>query len=310
MFANVYPILCVPGTLLSNYLTERWGLRCTLNLAFFLSCVGAWGRSLFNFSPALALASHAVLVVLQPTFNNMIPRVSVAWFRLERVVTATSFMFGMSAFGLALGQILPPALVQESPSFSKDQVTYLAIVQASLFSFAWLVALFLFRAKPGSPPSAVAETPRFDLCTSLCVLLRSGPFLLLLASQFLVSAGSVATYTLLEPMLAIFEYPSPARFASLINAASCVIGFFATLGVGVLVDRTKHFKLPLFLSSLLTAVDLGVFAWFGEERLQWLAALLIVALGILVSVTMTISVELGCEVAYPIESRAALGRRA
>ena len=111
MFPNINPILCIPGTLLSNYLAERLGLRATLNIAFFFSCVGAWSRIFFNYSPYLALGGQVVLTILQPTYNNMIPRVSVAWFHLSRVVTATSFMFGICAFGMALGQVLPPAFV-------------------------------------------------------------------------------------------------------------------------------------------------------------------------------------------------------
>ena len=55
MFANIYPILSIPGTLLSNCLTQRYGLRCALNLSFFFSCLGAWCRVLLNSSINLAL---------------------------------------------------------------------------------------------------------------------------------------------------------------------------------------------------------------------------------------------------------------
>ena len=110
----------------------------------------------------------------------------------------------------------------------------------------------------------------------------------------------MATYNLLEPILSIYKYPKPAHLASIFNSVSCAIGFFGTLGTGMLVDKTKKFKVPIFVCSVLTVVDLAVFTWFGPDRLEWLVGILILVLGVLIAVTMTVSVELGCEIAYPV----------
>ena len=192
----------------------------------------------------------------------MIPEISVTWFRLSRVGTATSFMFGVSSIGSAIGQNLPTVIVQEH-AFEKKQLTYLAITQASIVSFAWLVSVCFFSPRPKRPPSAVALAPRFKIGAGLCRLLRSGPFMLLMLSQFLVNAGSVASYNLLELFVAIYDYPSPTRFASIVNAISLVIGFFGNLGIGLLIDWKKQFKGILFLCSLATALVLGLFTWTG-----------------------------------------------
>lgn len=150
-------ILYLPGTILSVFLMERYGLRVCLTVGAALNAISAWMRygACFISSPhtsfALLLVGQCVGGVAQPIFTNLPSRIAGDWFPVTERDLGTVAGAMSNPLGNAVGSVVPSLLVN-----GPDDIPLLMIIQAG-WSTALAVGVLLFvRDRPPTPPSAGA----------------------------------------------------------------------------------------------------------------------------------------------------------
>ena len=138
--------------------------RSFLVLSFSFFFVFHWSshRTTSRFvcaSEVIVLPSYACCVASQPFFANAPPLLSVIWFGEDERVLATTIACNANVLGIAGAYLLAPLVVGENAN-DRDRVPTLnEIIGLACFATA-LIATFLFRDRPFSPPSRAAEIKR------------------------------------------------------------------------------------------------------------------------------------------------------
>ena len=159
MLSLVFLIVYLPASVLTVYLTERYGLRAAILSGCGLNAIGGWLRFIACYLPPERGASFGLLLigqlfgaVAQPFFTNLPARVSADWFTAGHRDGATVVGSMANPIGNALGSIIP-ALVVGSPD---DMPTFL-LGQAVVFTVLALISFVGVPTAPLTPPSAAAE---------------------------------------------------------------------------------------------------------------------------------------------------------
>lgn len=158
MLSLVYMLLYVPGSALSLWSMERYGLKATLwagavgnAVAAALLAGGAWLPSQ-PAAYAVVLLGQVVGGMVQPAYLNAPSRIAADWFSAGERDMATVVLSLSNPIGNALGSLLP-GLVVAAPGDVKLYLTYQAAAAAVLLGMALPL---LSRDRPPAPPSAAA----------------------------------------------------------------------------------------------------------------------------------------------------------
>ena len=163
----VFLLLFLPGTVLTSFCVERYGVRAALVVGTALNCIGAWVR----WTGALASSTRPLgfaLVMLgqclagfgQPLFTNLPARISADWFPASQRDIATTVASLSNALGVAAGSVVPTLAV----STAGDIAPFL-LVQAAVSTVFLAITIFGVRSdRPPTPPSASAAL-RLDKAT-------------------------------------------------------------------------------------------------------------------------------------------------
>ena len=153
-------LLFLPGTVLTSFLVERYGLRTTLIAGSALDCAGAWlryGGALV--APASRPAGFALLALgqcvaalAQPCFTNLPARLSADWFPASQRDVATVVASLSNALGVAAGSVLPTLAV----AAAGDLAPFLLWQAVACTVFLAGTAAAVRSDRPATPPSAAA----------------------------------------------------------------------------------------------------------------------------------------------------------
>jgi hypothetical protein len=153
-------LLFLPGTVLTSFLVERYGLRTTLIVGSALDCAGAWlryGGALV--APASRPAGFALLTLgqcvaalAQPCFTNLPARLSADWFPASQRDVATVVASLSNALGVAAGSVVPTLAV----AAAGDLAPFLLWQAVACTAFLAGTAAAVRSDRPPTPPSAAA----------------------------------------------------------------------------------------------------------------------------------------------------------
>ena len=202
--------------------------------------------------------------------------------------------------GGAIGQLIPVWIVKDGSHFHQSQITTLMIVEASYASFMLVLVLHFFRNKPHKPPSPTASQQREPFCKSMKLLLSNWNFILLVLTFFCIVGTLNNLATILEEIFSLYSYPNPTTFSSLVNSLNFFVGFGGSIVFAAIADRTKKFKLLMFVCAFESACVLACFTWLAPRRSAWLSGSLVCLFGAFNVATIPLALELGAELSYPV----------
>ncbi|XP_058691128.1 heme transporter FLVCR1 isoform X2 [Poecile atricapillus] len=248
----VYMVAYVPLILPATWLLDARGLRLTALLGAGLNALGAWLKcgSLAPQRYPLTLAAQAVCAVAQVFILGLPSRIASVWFGPTEVSTACAVAVLGNQLGTAIGFLLPPVLVPNTPN-DIDLMAHnigimfygTAIVSTLLFFLTGVV----FEEKPKYPPShsqAVLQTKPpedYSYKQSIINLFKNIPFILLLISYGIMTGAFYSVSTLLNQMI-VTHYEGEEVNAGRIGLTLVVAGMVGSIICGLWLDYTKTYK--------------------------------------------------------------------
>ncbi|KAG7331613.1 hypothetical protein KOW79_005582 [Hemibagrus wyckioides] len=305
----VYMVAYIPLIFPATWLLDRKGLRVTALLGAGLNCAGAWLKCA-SAGPGLfwvTMSAQVVCSVAQVFILGLPSRIASVWFGPKEVSTACATAVLGNQLGVAIGFLLPPVLVPNTPEDKEQMGHNISIMfygTAAVSTLLFILTIFVIQDRPPLPPSkAQAVLPTglaedYSYKQSIINLFRSKPFILLLLSYGIMTGSFYSVSTLLNQMI-IFYYEGEELNAGRIGLTLVVAGMVGSILCGLWLDHTKTYKMTTLSVYVLSFLGMLVFTFTLD-----LGHLLLIfftggALGFFMTGYLPIGFEFAVEITYP-----------
>ncbi|XP_054438176.1 solute carrier family 49 member A3 [Pteronotus mesoamericanus] len=305
----VYFVVSIPFGLAAIWVLDSVGLRWATVLGAWLNFVGSVFRALpcmpFRASEPFAflLGGQSLCALAQSLVIFSPAKLAALWFPEHQRATANMIGTMANPLGVLVANLLSPALVKKED----DIPVMLGIYMVPAGLACLLATACLWESVPPTPPSAgAAQSTSEGFLDGLKLLLRNKAYVIL-AVCFGGGVGIFSSFSaLLEQVLCVEGYSN--EFAGLCGALFIVFGILGALGLGLYVDRTKHFTEAVKVGFCLTSLVCVAFALVSQRRGQAVALAAICSLlGLLGFSAAPVAMELAVECSFPVGEGAAAG---
>ncbi|MCJ8750062.1 hypothetical protein PDJAM_G00195070 [Pangasius djambal] len=286
----VYMLAYIPLIFPATWLLDRAGLRVTALLGAGLNCAGAWLKCA-SAGPGLfwvTMAAQVVCSVAQVFILGLPSRIASVWFGPREVSTACAAAVLGNQLGVAIGFLLPPVLVPNTPEDKELMAHNISIMfygTAAISTVLFILTVFVIQDRPPLPPSqAQAVLPTglaedYSYKKSIINLFKSKPFVLLLLSYDFLQGEELN--------------------AGRIGLTLVVAGMVGSILCGLWLDHTKTYKMTTLIVYVLSFLGMLVFTFT-----LGLGHLLVVfftggVLGFFMTGYLPIGFEFAVEITYP-----------
>ncbi|XP_053778765.1 solute carrier family 49 member A3 isoform X2 [Desmodus rotundus] len=305
----VYFVVSIPFGLVAIWVLDSVGLRWATILCAWLNFVGSVLRALPCMplrvqDPFAFLMGGQSLCALAQTLVIFSPaKLAALWFPEHQRATANMIGTMANPLGVLVANVLSPALAKEEGGIPTMLGIY--IIPAGLACL--LATACLWESVPPTPPSAgAAQSTSEKFLDGLKLLLRNKAYIIL-AVCFGGGVGIFSSFSvLLQQVLCVKGYSN--EFAGLCGALFIVFGILGALGLGLYVDRTRHFMEAVKVGFCLTSLVCVAFALVSQLRGQTIALATICSLlGFFGFSVAPVAMELAVECSFPVGEGAAAG---
>jgi len=234
---------------------------------------------------------------------NAPAKVGSRWFGKNSRGSATSIASIANSFGVAIGFLLPMLFVK--PSYPNDEyeaarsdIRSYVIFEAVLITILGIIVLALFKDKPPTPPSASAGSVHEDFKESVKHLFTNRNYLYLLLSFACMNALFNTLGSVIGVIVANYGFTS--NDSSIFGTAYLLSGIVGAAIAGVILDKTKKYKLLLIISSAISGVGLLLFCLVLQTSNFAIVFISITVVGFGMLAILPIGFELACEITFPI----------
>uniref|UniRef100_A0A8B9ZDY3 Choline/ethanolamine transporter FLVCR1 n=1 Tax=Anas platyrhynchos TaxID=8839 RepID=A0A8B9ZDY3_ANAPL len=267
----VYMVAYVPLILPATWLLDARGLRLTALLGAGLNMLGAWLKcaSLAPDRYAVTMAAQAVCAVAQVFILGLPSRVASVWFGPSEVSTACAVAVLGNQLGTAIGFLVPPVLVPNTPNdidLMAHNISIMFYGTAIVSTLLFFLTGVVFEEKPKYPPShsqaLLQALPPEDYSykQSIINLVKNIPFVLLLISYGIMTGAFYSVSTLLNQMIVTY-YEGEEVNAGRIGLTLVVAGMVGSIICGLWLDYTKTYKQTTLIVYILSFIGLVVFTF-------------------------------------------------
>uniref|UniRef100_A0A8C8BBX2 Choline/ethanolamine transporter FLVCR1 n=1 Tax=Otus sunia TaxID=257818 RepID=A0A8C8BBX2_9STRI len=305
----VYMVAYVPLILPATWLLDTRGLRLTALLGAGLNGLGAWLKcaSLAPGRYPLTLAAQAVCAVAQVFILGLPSRIASVWFGPTEVSTACAVAVLGNQLGTAIGFLLPPVLVPNTPNdinLMAHNISIMFYGTAIVSTLLFFLTGVVFEEKPKYPPShsqAVLQTmppEDYSYKQSIINLFKNIPFVLLLISYGIMTGAFYSVSTLLNQMI-VTHYEGEEVNAGRIGLTLVVAGMVGSIICGLWLDYTKTYKQTTLIVYILSFIGLLVFTFTLD--LGYLIVVFVTGgvLGFFMTGYLPLGFEFAVEITYP-----------
>jgi FLVCR family MFS transporter 7 len=262
-------IIAVPASIMSFVVIDYFGIRLSLNLAAWLNFGGTLLRVLSsidgNFIPKnykyfLLLIGQIIISIGGPFGFLVTTKFAQSWFTESQRALANTVALSSATFGALIGAVIPSFIVY-SPDNYAHQMSNLNIITSVMSLIPALLAVFINRSTPPTPPSLSSNHQIDDskninntdtqqpmtfrehfriYFQQVKKLLKSPQFMFLLVS-FSLSFGLFNTLaTLLQQIFCVRGYSDTD--VGLFGGIMISSGIISSIISGIIVDKTKRFE--------------------------------------------------------------------
>ncbi|XP_013029494.3 heme transporter FLVCR1 [Anser cygnoides] len=305
----VYMVAYVPLILPATWLLDARGLRLTALLGAGLNGLGAWLKcaSLAPGRYAITMVAQAVCAVAQVFILGLPSRVASVWFGPSEVSTACAVAVLGNQLGTAIGFLVPPVLVPNTPNdidLMAHNISIMFYGTAIVSTLLFFLTGVVFEEKPKYPPShsqalLQAMPPEdYSYKQSIINLVKNIPFVLLLISYGIMTGAFYSVSTLLNQMIVTY-YEGEEVNAGRIGLTLVVAGMVGSIICGLWLDYTKTYKQTTLIVYILSFIGLVVFTFTLD-----LGHLIVVfvtggVLGFFMTGYLPLGFEFAVEITYP-----------
>ena len=236
---------------------ERFGFKKAVGFGVVLTGICALLRGIFGESYTLVLAVTIGFAIAQPFLLNSPGLVAGKWFPERERATANSVGLLCSYFGMCVGLLLTPLLLEAGMTIRQMLLTYgaIGVVAAVLF-------VIFVKEKPPTPPCPEDEALRSDFKEGIRFALKRKNFILALLMFFCVFGVFNTFFTMIEPILRSLTNESvDSTQVGIIGVIILGIGIIGSLIISVISDKDKlHKRLPyMIIVNILGCIGFALF---------------------------------------------------
>jgi len=313
--------LYFPGTILSMWIFNQYSLRTGLLTGAVMTAIAGWIRFASTYGDTSSTAAYGgvlfgqcVAGLAQPFFTNIPAKVSSRWFPLKERDLATTVGAMFNPIGIAIGTIVASSFVTRAPTLEVTGMSDWMLCQACVSTVGALIAFFLFRDHPPSPPSASQESTvhvalnekspkRFrevlsDSGAQVMACLKQRDFVWLLCA-FGIGLGIFNALTTVVEQITV-PICATTDDASLFGGLLIGIGLIGAGVFGFILDRTHKYRLALrigFGGGMTFIIIFTLVLRYGA--IDAIAAMFALA-GFFVLPMLPTSFSAAAEVTYPV----------
>ncbi|XP_030577506.1 choline/ethanolamine transporter FLVCR1 [Archocentrus centrarchus] len=305
----VYMVAYVPLIFPATWLLDRKGLRLTALLGAGLNCAGAWLKC-GSVSPELfgvTITAQVICSVAQVFILGLPSRVASVWFGPREVSTACATAVLGNQLGTAIGFLLPPVLVPNTPDdveLTGHNISIMFYGTAAVSTVLFILAVLVIKDRPPLPPSqaqaVLPDSPPEDYSykQSILNLAKNKAFVLLLISYGIMTGSFYSVSTLLNQMI-MACYENQELNAGRIGLTLVVAGMVGSILCGLWLDRTKLYKITTLIVYILSFLGMLVFTFTLDLENIYLVFITAGVLGFFMTGYLPLGFEFGVEITYP-----------
>ena len=236
---------------------ERFGFKKAVGFGVVLTGICALLRGLFGDSYTLVLVMTVGFAIAQPFLLNSPGLVAGKWFPERERATANSVGLLCSYFGMCVGLLLTPVLLESGMTIKSMLLTYGAVGVVSAILF-----LIFVKEKPPTPPCPEELAGRSDFKEGIKFALKKKNFILALLMFFCVFGVFNTFFTVIEPILRnLTNEGVDATQVGIIGVIILGIGIIGSLIISLISDKDKqHKRLPyMIVVNIIGCVGFALF---------------------------------------------------
>ncbi|SCJ88680.1 Arabinose efflux permease [uncultured Eubacterium sp.] len=236
---------------------ERFGFKKAVGFGVVLTGICALLRGLFGDSYTLVLVMTVGFAIAQPFLLNSPGLVAGKWFPERERATANSVGLLCSYFGMCVGLLLTPVLLESGMTIKSMLMTYGAVGVVSAILF-----LIFVKEKPPTPPCPEELAGRSDFKEGIKFALKKKNFILALLMFFCVFGVFNTFFTMIEPILRnLTNEGVDATQVGIIGVIILGIGIIGSLIISLISDKDKqHKRLPyMIVVNIIGCVGFALF---------------------------------------------------
>ncbi|KAM3602996.1 uncharacterized protein V6R79_014676 [Siganus canaliculatus] len=305
----VYMVAYVPLIFPATWLLDRKGLRITALLGSGLNCAGAWLKCA-SVSPdgfGVTVTAQVICSVAQVFILGLPSRIASVWFGPREVSTACAAAVLGNQLGCAIGFLLPPVLVPNTPDdveLTGHNISIMFYGTAAVSTGLFLLAVIVIKDRPPLPPShaqaVLPDCPLEDYSykQSILNLVRNKAFVLLLITYGIMTGSFYSVSTLLNQMI-MDCYENQELNAGRIGLTLVVAGMVGSILCGLWLDHTKTYKMTTLIVYVLSFLGMVVFTFTLDLDNIYLVFFTAGVLGFFMTGYLPLGFEFAVEITYP-----------
>ncbi|XP_059212628.1 feline leukemia virus subgroup C receptor-related protein 1 [Centropristis striata] len=305
----VYMVAYVPLIFPATWLLDRKGLRLTALLGAGLNCAGAWLKCA-SVSPELfgvTVTAQVICSVAQVFILGLPSRVASVWFGPREVSTACAAAVLGNQLGTAIGFLLPPVLVPNTPDdieLTGHNISIMFYGTAAVSTVLFILTVIVIKDRPPLAPSHAqavlpnSPTEDYSYKESIKNLMTNKAFVLLLVSYGIMTGSFYSVSTLLNQMI-MSCYQNQELNAGRIGLTLVVAGMVGSILCGLWLDHTKTYKMTTLIVYTLSFLGMVVFTFTLDLDNILLVFFTAGALGFFMTGYLPLGFEFGVEITYP-----------
>ncbi|XP_034239938.1 uncharacterized MFS-type transporter C09D4.1-like isoform X3 [Thrips palmi] len=343
----VFMAAYVPLVIPASWVIEKKGLRPAVLLGCSLMCAGSWLKVL-SAAPDrfdIAFIGQTMIGVAQMFTLGVPGRLAAVWFGAKEVSFACAVGVFGNQLGIALGFLIPPALVGDHADLQKitADLKLLYYVFAAVPTAVLVLLLLFFENKPPVPPSyaqaallkqqqasngsganghapagtasggedGAASKANLQYLETIKVLLTNPSYILLLFSYGMNVGTFYAVSTLLNQIILnqfpLDQFPTAIEDAGRVGLTMVLMGVLGSIAGGLVLDTWHKFKETTIVVYILAVLGMVAFAFSIGSGNMILVYVTAGFLGFCTTGYVPIGYEFGAELTYPHSESTAVG---
>ncbi|XP_037800197.1 feline leukemia virus subgroup C receptor-related protein 2-like [Penaeus monodon] len=300
----LYMVTYIPLIFPASWYLEKKGLRKAVLIGSCGTMIGSWVK-VASVAPDrwwVTFLGQCITAVSQIFILGIPARLAAVWFGPTQVSTACAIGVFGNQLGVALGFLLPPAIVPDSED--PDEVaTGLAIMfysVAGLTTLLFVTIIVVFKESPPTPPSTAALSQE-DSGTYFhgVVRLMKNPGYVLLLLSYGINVGAFYAISTLLNQVVLGHFPGETKNAGRIGLLIVLAGMLGSVVCGFILDRTAKFKLVTLIIYVMSMVFMLAYTFIFHLETLWLVFVTAGLLGFFMTGYLPVGFEFAAELTYP-----------
>lgn len=311
----IYMACYIPLVFPASWLLDRKGLRVSLLCGTAIMTAGSWVKVL-SASPDrfyVAFIGQALVGIAQIFILGVPARLAAVWFGSRQVSTACALGVFGNQVGVALGFLIPPAVVRNHDSIEDigrdlKKLYYGTAIGPTIML---CLVLFFFQKEPPLPPSRAQAVLRREAPVSekavdsraylqtLKSLFTNRNFTLLLVS-YGINVGVFYVVSTLLNQIVLLHFANAEEDAGRIGLTMVLAGVVGSVTGGIVLDKTHRFKECILVVYFMAMAGMLAFTFTLTLGHIWIIYLTIGFLGFFMTGYLGIGYEFAAELTYPI----------